>query len=296
MMLAAEIYDVSPQTSAVTTLRTARGRSLGGGLRCAGARARVGSSGRSLTTCWRSPRRSITSVASRTRRPPRSAIRRAAMFCYQVAAYDRAQRRDRLADHVRQFGRHAARECRSACRSSSRRRGRACSPSVSSRGAALPAWASRTGFRLLDPVKSVRNQIEFTAQLHDREALLAREGQRRFLEADGWVAWPGPAMAEFLRQFIAHNRLLEGGFVIEDRLVTLAESAAPDPVRGRHRRRDRARGRRARDPAGRAAGRDLRARAPRRTLRTGRRHESQRGHVANRGGLDALASRRRRAT
>ena len=37
------------------------------------------------------------------------------------------------------------------------------------------------------------------------------------------MAWPGPAMAEFLRQFIALNRMLEGGFVIEDRLVTLAD-------------------------------------------------------------------------
>ncbi len=94
-------------------------------------------------------------------------------------------------------------------------------------GMALPAWASRTGFRLLDPVKSIRSRIDFILRLHDREALLPREGQRRFLEADGWVAWPGPAMADFLRQFIAHNRMLEGGFVIEDRLVTLADIACP---------------------------------------------------------------------
>jgi putative long chain acyl-CoA synthase len=91
----------------------------------------------------------------------------------------------------------------------------------------LPAWASRTGFQLLDPVKSARSRVEFLMQLHDREALLAREGQRRFLEADGWVAWPGPAMADFLRQFIAHNRLLEGGFVVEDRLLTLADLTIP---------------------------------------------------------------------
>src|SRR5205814_3296781 len=92
---------------------------------------------------------------------------------------------------------------------------------------AVPAWASRIGFRLLDPVKSLRSRIEFILQLHDREALLAREGQRRFLEDEGWVAWPGPALAEFLRQFIAHNRMLEGGFVIEDRLVTLADIECP---------------------------------------------------------------------
>jgi putative long chain acyl-CoA synthase len=95
------------------------------------------------------------------------------------------------------------------------------------RGWALPAWASRTGFRLLDPVKSLRKRVEFILQLHDREALLPRERQRRFLEDEGWVAWPGPAMTDFLRQFIAHNRLLEGGFVIEERLLTLADIECP---------------------------------------------------------------------
>src|SRR5947208_11661004 len=34
-------------------------------------------------------------------------------------------------------------------------------------------------------------------------------------------------MADFLRQFIAHNRMLEGGFVIDGRLVTLADIASP---------------------------------------------------------------------
>ena len=64
-------------------------------------------------------------------------------------------------------------------------------------------------------------------QLHDREALLPREGQRRFLEGDGWVAWPGPALAEFVGQFVAHNRMLEGGFVIDERLLTLADIRCP---------------------------------------------------------------------
>ncbi|MFZ0387163.1 MAG: AMP-binding protein [Solirubrobacteraceae bacterium] len=95
------------------------------------------------------------------------------------------------------------------------------------RGRQLPAWASRTGFQLLDPVKSARNRLEFISLLHDRDALVAREGQRRFLESDGWVAWPGPAMADFLRQFIAHNRLLEGGFTVDDQLLTLADISTP---------------------------------------------------------------------
>ncbi len=92
---------------------------------------------------------------------------------------------------------------------------------------AVPAWMSRTGFRMLDPVKSLRQQIDFVLQLHDREALLPRERQRRFLLGEGWVAWPGPALADFMRQFVAHNRMLAGGFTVEDRLVTLADIDCP---------------------------------------------------------------------
>jgi len=51
------------------------------------------------------------------------------------------------------------------------------------RGGGVPAWFSRNGFLLLDPVKSARNRLEFLLQLHDREALLPRERQRRFLGA-----------------------------------------------------------------------------------------------------------------
>lgn len=92
---------------------------------------------------------------------------------------------------------------------------------------AIPGWLARTGFQLLDPVKTARARIEFVRQLHDREALLPREDQRRFLENDGWVAWSGPAIAELLRQFVAHNRMMSGGFVIDDQLVTLAEITCP---------------------------------------------------------------------
>jgi putative long chain acyl-CoA synthase len=95
------------------------------------------------------------------------------------------------------------------------------------RSRALPAWASRTGFRLLDPAKSLRQRLDFIRQLHDREALLPRERQRRFLEGEGWVAYPGPALADLVQEFVRHNRMLSGGFEIEGRLVTLADIACP---------------------------------------------------------------------
>ncbi|TMQ92439.1 acyl-CoA synthetase [Actinomadura soli] len=94
-------------------------------------------------------------------------------------------------------------------------------------GFAVPGWVTRLGFQLLSPVKSVRSRVDFILQLHDRERLAPRERQRRFLEREGWVSWPGPALAEFVRQFVQHNRMLTGGFVIGDRLVTLADITCP---------------------------------------------------------------------
>jgi putative long chain acyl-CoA synthase len=91
----------------------------------------------------------------------------------------------------------------------------------------LPGWATREAFKLLDPLKTVRSRIKFLRQLHDREALLPNERQRRFVESEGWIAWPAPALAEALRQFIAQNRMLSGGMVIEGRPLTLADVDRP---------------------------------------------------------------------
>ena len=92
---------------------------------------------------------------------------------------------------------------------------------------AVEEWMARVGFQLLDPVKTVKSRIDFVRQLHDREALLPREPQRRFLESEGYVPWSGPAVAELLKQFVAHNRMMSGGFVIRDRLVSLNDLTCP---------------------------------------------------------------------
>ena len=91
----------------------------------------------------------------------------------------------------------------------------------------VPGWMARAGFQLIDPVKTARSRVDFLRKLHDRDALLPREDQRRFIEAEGWVAWSGPAVAELLRQFVVHNRMMTGGFVIDGDLVTLAEVTCP---------------------------------------------------------------------
>lgn len=95
------------------------------------------------------------------------------------------------------------------------------------RRVALPSWAVRLGFKALSPAKSVQGRIQFLLALHNRDALLPRERQRRFLDETGWTAYSGPAIAELLEQFVTHNRMLEGGFVIDDRLVTLADIDRP---------------------------------------------------------------------
>jgi len=92
---------------------------------------------------------------------------------------------------------------------------------------AVPAWLTRNAFRLMSPTKEIQNQLEFLRSLHDRDALARKEGQRRFLADEGWVAWPGPAFREFVEQMIMGNRLFSGGFVIEGRTVTMADITCP---------------------------------------------------------------------
>jgi putative long chain acyl-CoA synthase len=91
----------------------------------------------------------------------------------------------------------------------------------------LPGWATREGFRLLDPVKTMRSRIKFLRQLHDREALLPHERQRRFIDSEGWIAWPAPALADALREVFAQNRVLAGGLVVGGRPLTLADVERP---------------------------------------------------------------------
>ncbi|ORA17770.1 acyl-CoA synthetase [Mycobacterium angelicum] len=91
----------------------------------------------------------------------------------------------------------------------------------------IPSWLARAGFQMMDPIKTAQARIDFVRQLHDREALLPREQQRRFLEREGWIAWSGPAISELLKQFIAHNRMMTGGFAINGQMVTLTDITCP---------------------------------------------------------------------
>ncbi|MFN3340872.1 MAG: AMP-binding protein, partial [Dietzia sp.] len=91
----------------------------------------------------------------------------------------------------------------------------------------LPGWLASTGFRLLDPIKSARSQVGFLRQLHDRESLIGHERQRRFIGGEGFVAWSGPAIVDMMQQVIIQNRMMLGGFVVGDHVVSLADITCP---------------------------------------------------------------------
>ncbi|MGH2839293.1 MAG: acyl-CoA synthetase, partial [Solirubrobacteraceae bacterium] len=224
MMLAADVYDVSPSASGVTTLYE---HGVDPWVVDFGAPEHIeGGLERTLTDHVVAISDAVDRVRAIAGRDVHlGGYSQGGMFCYQTAAYRRSEG---LASLIT-FG--APVDTLGALPFG-------VPEELAVRGAgfladnilkryALPAWASRTGFRLLDPMKSLRQQIDFILALHDREALLPRERQRQFLEQRGWVAWPGPALADFISQFVAHNRMLSGGFVIDDRLVTLADLTLP---------------------------------------------------------------------
>ena len=225
MMLAADIYDVAPSTSAVEILSR---NGMDPWVVDFGAPEREeGGLERSLNDHVLAIDEAIDRVREETGRDEIhiGGYSQGGMFCYQVASY----RRSEGIDSIIVFGSPV--DTRGTLSFGL--------PEDAAIGAAaflaehvfatsgVPAWMSRTGFRLMDPAKSLRQRLAFVRQLHDRESLLPKERQRRFLEADGWVAWPGPALADVIRQFGVHNRLVSGGFVIEDRLVTLADMTCP---------------------------------------------------------------------
>jgi len=99
--------------------------------------------------------------------------------------------------------------------------------SIAARIEGLPGALTSTGFKVLSGRKEIAQRVDFLRTLHDRSALVRREARRRFLGGEGFVAWPGPALRVFLDDFIVHNRMLSGGFVIDGRTVTLADIDKP---------------------------------------------------------------------
>lgn len=225
LMMSTEVWDVSPSTSAVAALHAA------------GADPWVvdfgdpsdepGGFKRNLTDHVLAVSDAIDRVSSSTGRPVvLVGYSQGGMFAYQAAAFRRNKDIDSLVTMGSPVDTTAPLPIPIAPDVAVRLASTILDSHILEH-ASLPKWAVRLGFKALSPAKTVQGRIDFLRQLHDREALLPRERQRRFLDTEGWTAYSGPAIAELFEQFVQHNRMLEGGFVIEDRLVTLADIEVP---------------------------------------------------------------------
>ena len=91
----------------------------------------------------------------------------------------------------------------------------------------LPGWITSWGFKLASPRQELRHFLMMLRLLDDEEALKKLEPTRRFLGGEGFIAWPGPALRTFVDDFVVHNRMMSGGFVIAGQTVSLADLSVP---------------------------------------------------------------------
>ena len=140
----------------------------------------------------------------------------------------------------------------------------------------IPSWLARTGFQMLDPIKTAQSRLDFLRQLHDREALLPREQQRRFLASEGWIAWSGPGDRRTAQA--VHRAQPDDDRRLRDprRAGHAQRHQLPGAGRRRRGRRHRPAGVGARHQARRPTGRRVRIPHPRRPFRPRRRIEG--GH------------------
>ncbi|HEV7204067.1 MAG TPA: AMP-binding protein [Jatrophihabitans sp.] len=225
LMMSTEVWDVSPSTSAVAALHAQGadpwvvdfgdpGREPGG-------------LERNLTDHVLAVSDAVDRVAKATaKKIVLAGYSQGGMFAYQTAAYRRGEDIDSLITFGSPVDTTAPLPIPIAPEVIARLAGELVDSGLL-RKVALPSWMVRFGFKMLDPAKTVQGRLQFLMALHDRDALLPRERQRQFLDSQGWTAYSGPAIAELLEQFVTHNRMLEGGFVIDDRLVTLADIDLP---------------------------------------------------------------------
>ena len=227
LMVTSEIYDISSELSAVSMLSRA-------GLDvwlCDFGAPEIETDGmrRTLDDHVRAIDAAIGSVVETTGRDVHLAgYSQGGMFCYQTAAYRRSHRIASIitfgspVDIHRNLPRVADGVASHLIRVAQR-----ILEQPLHRIDGLPGALTSTGFKVLSLRKEAAQRMEFLAKLHDRQALERRESRRLFLGGDGFVAWPGPALRTFIDDFVVHNRMVSGGFVIGGRTVSLADIRCP---------------------------------------------------------------------
>lgn len=228
LMVTSEIYDISPELSAVAYLSRA---GVGTYVADFGApEAREGGLDRTLDDHVLAVSRCIDHLRAATGEDVHLVgYSQGGMFCYQAAAY----RKSAGIASVVTFGapvdilRNVPFKVNDALatRLVSVLRRVADRPLEGMR--AIPGTLSSRGFKLLAPLQEVRHLVQLFGVLHDEEALARIEPKRRFLGGEGFIAWPGPALRKFIDEFVVQNRMKQGGFVIAGRTVALADITNP---------------------------------------------------------------------
>lgn len=227
LMVTAEVYDIAPELSAVTALVEA---GIDTWVVDFGAPEREeGGMSRTLDDHVQAVVEAVDRVRAVTGRDLHLAgYSQGGMFAYQVAAY----RGGEGIASVITFGSPVDihKNLPNVASEVTARMIQAARPIVDTtltRVEGLPGALTSMGFKLLSARKEVGQFVDFVQKLHDRQALEKREARRRFLGGEGFVAWPGPALRKFIDEFVVHNRMLSGGFVIGGRTVTLSELRCP---------------------------------------------------------------------
>ncbi|HMG56516.1 MAG TPA: AMP-binding protein, partial [Kofleriaceae bacterium] len=226
LMVAAEVYDISPDVSAVAYLARA---GVEVWLVDFGAPEREeGGMSRTLDDHVRAVSEAVERVRAAAGRDVHLAgYSQGGMFCYQAAAFRRAAGIASIVTFGSPVDLH--RTLQVGEDTTERLIGglRAALSWPLARIEGLPGFLTSTGFKLLSARKEVLQLVDFVKNLHDREALEKREARRLFLGGDGFVAWPGPAFRKFVDELVVGNRMASGGFVIDGHTVALADITCP---------------------------------------------------------------------
>jgi len=227
LMVTAEVYDVAPDLSAVA--RLAAGGVDPWVVDFGAPEREEGGMRRTLDDHVRAVVEAVGRVRAATGRDVHLAgYSQGGMFAYQAAAYLGAEGVASVITFGSPVDIH--KNLPNVSTAVTNRLVRAARPLVEptlARIEGLPGALTSTAFKLVSVRKELSQLVDFVRKLHDRQALVKREARRRFLGGEGFVAWPGPALRTFVDEFIVHNRMLSGGFVVDGRTVTLADLRAP---------------------------------------------------------------------
>jgi putative long chain acyl-CoA synthase len=226
LMVASEVYDISPDTSAVAFLSRA-GADVW--LADFGAPEREeGGMDRTLDDHVRAVSDAISRVRAATGRDVHLAgYSQGGMFCYQAAAFRKSAGLASIITMGSPVDLHRQLAIDEDITERLTVGLRRVLEWPLARIEGLPGTFTSTGFKLLSARKEALQLVDFVRNLHDRAALEKREAKRLFLGGQGFVAWPGPAFRKFVDEVIVGNRMASGGFVIDGHTVTLADLTCP---------------------------------------------------------------------